>query len=114
TLFPYTTLFRSDVETALGEISGIFGNPNRQVGRRCRGAVKNASQFRGIRSRVAEDQRASEREQKSKRSASHGRARALSNGRLSRNISGRPMNSFATGRRLARSLKTFSMPLSGT
>src|SRR5207249_11011951 len=99
TLFPYTTLFRSDVETALGERSGVFGNPNRQVGRRCRGAVKNASRFPGIHSRVAEDQRASEREQKCKNSASHVRARALSNGRLSRNISGCPMNSLATGRR---------------
>jgi hypothetical protein len=37
-----------------------------------------------------------------------------SNGALSRNSSGRPKNSLGTLRRLARSLSTLSMPLSGT
>jgi hypothetical protein len=44
--------------------------------------------------------------------AEHYRDRARSSGALSRNGSGRPINSFGTLRRFARSFKTFSMPLS--
>ena len=44
----------------------------------------------------------------------HGRDSAFSSGALSRKSSGRPMNSFGIGLRLARSFMTVSMPLSGT
>src|SRR5919108_140631 len=101
-----------DVEAVLGEIPGIFGNPNGQVGGGGGRPVKNSPELLSFCSPL-ETHRAAEGKQYEK-GTSHCRASALSKGPLSRNSSGRPMNSFATARRLAKSLSTFSIPLSGT
>src|SRR5678815_1071455 len=81
------------------------------MGRRRRRAVHDTAQLLGVGEKLTDKQCDEEDDELNEL---HDRDSARSSGPLSRKSSGWPMYSFPTGRRLARSLSTLSMPLSGT
>ena len=88
----------STFKTLLGKESGVLGYPDRQMGDRDRSAVVNAAQLLSIAARYANEHCAKERKEEKKRETNHDRPSARSNGTLSRNSSGWPINSFGTER----------------
>src|SRR5262249_8316097 len=74
----------------------------------------NSAELLSIGVRCANEHCTKEGKEEKKHETHHDRHSARSNGTLSRNSSGWPLNSFGTGRRSARSLRMFSIPLSGT